>query len=82
MSLQKYFKLSHIQIAKIDLTLNHAKQKSNQIVNKIISYVEKLKTQLFKFSKKYQQYSNFFYTLHSHLKKTMLRNRFEVRLTK
>ena len=33
---------------------------------------------MFEFSKKYPEYFNFLYTLHSHLKKTMLRNRFEI----
>ena len=67
-----------MKIAKIDLKLKHAKQKSNQTVNEIISYVKKLKTQLFEFSKKYQQYSKNFHALYSHLKKTMLKNRFEI----
>ena len=33
---------------------------------------------MFEFSKKYQKYSNVFHTLHSQLKKTMLKNRFEI----
>ena len=69
-----------MKIAKIDLKLKYAKEKSNQIVNKINLYVEKLKTQLSEFSKKYQEYSDFFHTLHLHLKKKMLRNRFETLL--
>ena len=76
--LQKHFKSLHIKIAKINLKLKYAKQKSNQIVNKIILYVEKLKTQFFEFSIKYQNYFNFLHALHSHLRKTMLRNRFEM----
>ena len=71
-----------MKIAKIDLKLKHAKQKSNQIVNKIISYVKKLKIQLFEFSKKYQKYLNFFYALYFYLKKTMFKNRFELLLKK
>ena len=67
-----------MKIAKIDLKSKHAKQKSNLTVNKIILYVEILKIQLFKFSKKYQEYFNFFHVLHSYLKKTMLKNRFEI----
>ena len=72
------FKSLYIKIAKIDLKLNHTKQRLHQTVNKIIPYVKRLKTQLFEFSKKYQEYFNFFYALHSYLKKTILRNRFEV----
>ena len=68
----------HIKIAKINLKLKHAKQESNQCINKIISYVKKLKIQSFKFSKKYQEYSPFFCTLYSHVRKTMLKNHFEV----
>ena len=41
-------------------------------------YVEKLKTQLFELSKKYQEYSNFFHALHFYIKKTILKNRFEI----
>ena len=70
----------YIKIAKINLKLKHARQKSSQTVNEIILYVEKLKIQLFKFSKKYQKYVNFFYALHSHLRKTMLKNCFEILL--
>ena len=39
-----------------------------------------MKTHLFKFSKKYQEYSNVFHVLLLHLKKTMLKNRFEIHL--
>ena len=35
---------------------------------------------MFEFSKKYQEYFKFFYALHSHLKETMLKNRFEILL--
>ena len=76
--LQKHFKSLHIKIAKIDLQLKHAKQKSHQTVNEIILYVKKWKIQLSQFSKKYQEYFNFFHAVHSHLRKTMLRNRFEI----
>ena len=72
----------YIKIANINLKLKYAKQKSNQFVNKIISYIKELKIQLFKFSKKYQKYSSFFHTLYSHLKKTMLKHRFEILLKK
>ena len=41
--LRKHFKSLHIKIAKIDLKLNYTKQRLNQTVNKIISYVKKLK---------------------------------------
>ena len=78
--LQKHFKSLHIKIEKIDLKLKYTRQKLHQTVNEIISYVKKLKIQLFKFSKKYQEYLNFFHTLHFHLKKTMLKNRFEILL--
>ena len=43
-----------------------------------MTYIEKLKTQLFEFFKKYQKYFNFLYALHSHFRKTMLQNRFEI----
>ena len=76
--LQKHFKLLHINIAKVDLKLKNAKQKSHQTVNKIILYVEKLKIQLFEFSKKYQEYLIFFHGLHLYLKRTILKNRFEI----
>ena len=51
--LPKHFKSLHMKIAEIDLKLKHAKQRLNQTVNEIISYVKKLKIQLFEFSKKY-----------------------------
>ena len=44
----------------------------------MITHIEKLKTQLFKFFEKYQKYFNFLHELHSHFCKTMLRNRFEI----
>ena len=75
--LQKHFKSLHIKVAEIDLKLKHGKQKSNQIVDEIIFYVEKLKTQLYEFSRKYQKYFNFFHALHSHLRK-MMSNFFEI----
>ena len=78
--LQNYFKSLYVNIAKIDLKLKHSKQKLNQIVNEIISYLKKLKTQLFEFLIKYQEYFNFFHALHLYLRKTMLKNRFEVLL--
>ena len=62
-----------MKIAEIDLKLKHARQTLNQTVNEIISYIKNLKTQLSKLSKKYQEYSNLFHALHSHLKKTMLK---------
>ena len=74
--LEKHFKSLHIKIAKIDLKLKYTKHKLNQIVNKIISYVKKSKTQLFEFSKKYQEYFNIFHTLHSHLKKDDVKKSF------
>ena len=37
------FKSLYIEIAKIDLKLKYAKQKSNQFVNKIISYIKKIR---------------------------------------
>ena len=67
-----------MKIAEIDLKLKHAKQRSNQIVSEIISYVKKLKAQLSELSKKYQEYSNLLHALHPHLRKTMFRNRFEI----
>ena len=44
----------------------------------MITYIEKLKTQLFEFFEKYQKYFNFFYMLHSHFRKTILRNYFDI----
>lgn len=41
--LQMRFKSLYIEIAKIDLKLKYAKQKSNQFVNKIISYIKKIR---------------------------------------
>ena len=64
-----------MKIAEINLKLKHTKQKLNQTRNEIISSIKKLRIQLCKFSKKYQEDLNFFHVLHSHLKKTMLRNR-------
>ena len=44
----------------------------------MITYIEKLKTQLSEFFEKYQKYSNFLHTLYSHFRKTMLRNYFDI----
>ena len=43
-----------------------------------ITHIEKLKTQLSEFFEKYQKYSTFLYALHSHFRKTMLRNHFDI----
>ena len=76
--LQKYLKSLHTQFTKIDQKLKHVKQKSNQLINELVISIEKLKTRLFEFSKKYSKYFNFLHALHSHFRKTMLRNRFEI----
>ena len=70
--LQKHLKSLHMRFAKIDQKLKHVKQKFNQSIDELITYIEKLKTQLFEFSEKYQKYSNLLHTLHSHFRKTML----------
>ena len=67
-----------MRFAKIDQNLKHVKQKFNQSINELITHIERLKTQLSKFSEKYQKYFNFLHTLHSHFRKTMLRNHFNI----
>ena len=67
-----------MRFAKIDQKLKHVKQKFNQSVDELITHIEKLKTQLSEFSEKYQKYSNFLHTLHSHFRKTMLKNHFDI----
>ena len=67
-----------MRFAEINQKLKHVKQKSNQLIDQLITHIEKLETQLLKFLKKYQKYFNFLHTLHSHFRKTMLRNRFEI----
>ena len=76
--LQKQLKSLHIRFAKIDQKLKRVKQKSNQSIDELITYIEKLKTQLFEFSKKHQKYFSFLHALYSHFRKTMLRNCFEI----
>ena len=66
--LQKHLKSLHIRFAEIDQKLKHVKQKFNLSIDELITYIEKLKTQLFKFSEKYQKYSNFLHALHSHFR--------------
>ena len=44
----------------------------------MITHIEKLETQLSEFSEKYQKYSNFLHALHSHFRKTMLKNHFDI----
>ena len=67
-----------MRLAEIHQKLKHVKQKSNQSIDKLITHIEKLKTQLFEFSEKYQKYFNFLHALHSHFRKTMLRNYFDI----
>ena len=67
-----------MRFAEIDQKLKHVKQKFNQSVDELITHIEKLKTQLFELSEKYQKYSNFLHALHSHFRKTMLRNYFDI----
>ena len=67
-----------MRFAKINQKLKYVKQKSNQSIDELITHIEKLKTQLFKFFEKYQKYFNFLHTLHLHFRKMMLRNRFEI----
>ena len=42
-----------MRFAKIDRKLKHVKQKFNQLIDEIITHIEKLKTQMFEFSEKY-----------------------------
>ena len=67
-----------MRFAEIDQKLKHVKQKFNQSIDELITHIEKLKTQLSEFSEKYQKYSNFLHALHSHCRKTMLRNHFDI----
>ena len=67
-----------MRFAEIDQKLKHAKQKINQSVDKLITHIEKLETQSSEFSEKYQKYFNFLHALHSHFRKTMLRNHFDI----
>ena len=76
--LQKHLKSLHMRFAKIDQKLKHVKQKFNQSIDKLITHIEKLKTQLSELFEKYQKYSNFLHALHLHFRKTMLRNYFDI----
>ena len=76
--LQKHLKSLHIRFAEINQKLKHAKQKLNQSVDELITHIEKLKTQFSELSEKYQKYSNFLHALHSHFRKTMLKNHFDI----
>ena len=76
--LQKHLKSLHMRFAEIDQKLKHVKQKFNQSVDELITHIEKLKTQLSEFFEKYQKYSNFLHALHSHFRKTMLKNHFDI----
>ena len=67
-----------MRFAKVDQKLKHVKQKFNQSIDELITHIKKLKTQLFKLSEKYQKYSNFLHALHSHFRKTMLKNHFDI----
>ena len=67
-----------MRFAEINQKLKHVKQKFNQSVDELITHIEKLKTQLSEFSEKYQKYSNLLHALHSHFRKTMLRNYFDI----
>ena len=58
--------------------MKHVKQKLNQSIDELITHIEKLKTQFFEFSEKYQKYFNFLHALHLHFRKTLLRNCFEI----
>ena len=66
-----------MRFAEIDQKLKHVKQKFNQLIDELITHIEKLETQLFKIFEKYQKYSNFLHALYSHFRKTMLRNHFD-----
>ena len=76
--LQKHLKSLHMRFAEIDQKLKHVKQKFNQSIDELITHIEKLKTQLFKLSEKYQKYFIFLHALHSHFRKAMLRNHFDI----
>ena len=67
-----------MRFIKIDQKLKHVKHRLNQSIDKLITHIEELKTQLSEFSKKYQKYFNFLHALYSHFSKTMLRSRFEI----
>ena len=67
-----------MRFAEINQKLKHVKQKFNQSVDELITHIEKLKTQLSEFFEKYQKYSNFLHALHSHFRKTMLKNHFDI----
>ena len=67
-----------MRFAEIDQKLKHVRQKLNQSIDELITHIEKLKTQLFKLFEKYQKYLNLLYALHSHFRKTMLRNYFDI----
>ena len=67
-----------MRFAKIDQKLKHVKQKLNSSIDELITHIEKLETQLSEFSEKYQKYSNFLHALHSHFRKTMLKNYFDI----
>ena len=57
---------------------NNVRQKPNQSIDELITHIEKLKTQLSEFFEKYQKCSNLLSALHSHFRKTMLRNYFDI----
>ena len=67
-----------MRFAKIDFKLKNVKQRLNPSVSELITHIKMLKTQLSEFSKSYQEYSNFFHALYSHLRNAMLKNRFEI----
>ena len=67
-----------MRFAEIDQKLKHVKQKFNQSVDELITYIKKLETQLFESFEKYQKYFNLLHTLHSHFDKMMLRNHFDI----
>lgn len=52
-----------MRIVEIDSKLKTIKQRINQFVHELITYVEELKTRLFEPSKKYQKYFHLFHAL-------------------
>ena len=76
--LQKHLKSLHTRFVEIDQKLKHIKQKLNESIDELITSIKKLKSQLFNFFEKYQEYFNFLHTLHLHFRKTMLQNCFQI----
>ena len=75
--LQKKLKSKHLRLLNIDEQLKKLKQRSDQIVSKLIFYLKSLEDQLSERSSKMQKHNNLLHFLHDYLQKVIIRVNFQ-----